>query len=90
MDERSNAVFIINANGIIQMANKNACSLLGYSKGELDGKNINVIMPPPFSQRHNKYIRAYVHTGREHILNTVTPALPALHRVGGGQARRGA
>ncbi|EFJ49262.1 phosphate acetyltransferase [Volvox carteri f. nagariensis] len=30
VDERVNAVFIINANGIIQMANKNACSLLGY------------------------------------------------------------
>lgn len=32
VDERVNAVFIINANGIIQMANKNACSLLGYGE----------------------------------------------------------
>ena len=36
-------------------------------------------MPPPFSQRHNKYVRQYVHTGRETLLNTVV-ALPALHR----------
>ncbi|GIL45019.1 hypothetical protein Vafri_2438, partial [Volvox africanus] len=79
VDERVNAVFIINANGIIQMANKNACSLLGYGKGELDGKNINVIMPPPFSQRHNKYVRQYAHTGRETVLNTVV-SLPALHK----------
>ncbi|GFR50532.1 hypothetical protein Agub_g12802 [Astrephomene gubernaculifera] len=79
VDERVNAVFIINANGIIQMANKNACSLLGYGKGELDGKNINTIMPPPFSQRHNKYVRHYIHTGRETLLNCVT-LMPALHK----------
>ncbi|KAG2494212.1 hypothetical protein HYH03_007568 [Edaphochlamys debaryana] len=79
VDERVNAVFMINANGIIQMANKNACTLLGYGKGDLDGKNINIIMPPPFSQRHTKYIRHYIHTGRETVLNSVSH-FPALHR----------
>lgn len=31
---------------------------LGYKAGELDGLNVSVIMPPPFAQRHNGYLRA--------------------------------
>ncbi|KAG2440500.1 hypothetical protein HYH02_010378 [Chlamydomonas schloesseri] len=79
VDERINTVFLINSAGIIQMANKNACSLLGYGKGELDGKNINVIMPPPFSQRHNRYIRQYIQTGRERVISSVNTVV-ALHK----------
>lgn len=61
-------------------APQNACNLLGYQKGELDGRNVNMIMPQPFAQRHNRYIRQYVQTGRERILNQVLPNLPALHK----------
>ncbi|GIL43455.1 hypothetical protein Vafri_932 [Volvox africanus] len=80
VDERVNIVFLINSAGIIQLANKNACSLLGYGKGELDGKNINIIMPPPFSQRHNRYIRQYIQTGRERVISSVNTVV-ALHKA---------
>ncbi|GFR41359.1 hypothetical protein Agub_g2042 [Astrephomene gubernaculifera] len=80
VDERVNIVFLINSAGIIQLANKNACSLLGYGKGELDGKNINTIMPPPFSQRHNRYIRQYIQTGRERVISSVNTVV-ALHKA---------
>ena len=53
----------INAQGIIQMANKVAIQLLGYKKGELEGKNVSCIMPQPFSSRHNGYLRNFVTTG---------------------------
>ena len=59
---------------------QNACSLLGYGKGELDGKNVNSIMPPPFSQRHNRYIRQYIQTGRERVISSVNTVV-ALHKV---------
>ncbi len=51
------------AQGIIQLANKHALKMLGYAKGELDGKNVSVIMPQPFSARHNGYLRNFVTTG---------------------------
>jgi hypothetical protein len=35
----------------------------GYKKGELEGKNVNVLMPPPFNARHNGYLKAYQNTG---------------------------
>lgn len=37
--------------------------MLGYKKSEMESKNISMIMPNPFSQRHNSYMRNYVTTG---------------------------
>lgn len=36
---------------------------LGYKREDLEGKNVSIIMPAPFSQRHNSYIQNYVTTG---------------------------
>lgn len=49
--------------GIIQVANKLAQRLLGYKKAEMEGKNVSMLMPPPFSHRHNGYLRTHVSTG---------------------------
>ncbi len=41
-----------------------AINMFGYaSKAELVGKNINLIVPPPFSRNHNNYVRNYIQTG---------------------------
>ncbi len=52
------------ANCIIRMANDRAATALGFaSKTELVGRNVNIIVPPPFSQNHNQYVRNYIETG---------------------------
>ncbi|EFJ44861.1 hypothetical protein VOLCADRAFT_94889 [Volvox carteri f. nagariensis] len=79
VDERVNAVIIINSRGQIQMANKLAYAMFGYNKGELEGKNVAMLMPLPFSQRHNGYIKRHITTGRETVMNRVTD-LVALHK----------
>ncbi len=43
-----NAVIIINSRGQMQMANRLAYTLFGYNKGELEGKNVAILMPQPF------------------------------------------
>lgn len=40
-----------------------------YKKGELEGKPVTIMMPPPFSLRHSSYIRNYSNTGRTKVLN---------------------
>jgi hypothetical protein len=40
-----------------------ALSTFGYKKGELEGKNVSMLMPNPFSQRHNSYLRNFKTTG---------------------------
>jgi len=44
--------------------------MFGYGRGELDGKNISVLMPQPFSGRHDSYLSNYLTTGVAKILNT--------------------
>lgn len=79
VDEKNNAVAVINAVGIIQMANKPLMKLFGYRKGELEGKNISILMPQPFSQRHNGYLRNYITTGKAKILDSVREVV-AIHK----------
>lgn len=45
------------------MANRLALKLLGYKKTDLEGKNVSMIMPPPFSHRHNGYLRTHISSG---------------------------
>ena len=34
--------------------------MLGYRKGELEGKNVASIMPPPFSTSHSTFMHNYL------------------------------
>ena len=49
--------------GIIQVATPEVHALLGYAKGELKDRDVACIMPPPFGDRHNAYLRNYIQTG---------------------------
>lgn len=43
--------------------------MFGYKKGEAEGKNVSILMPQPFSGRHNGYLRSYLATGKAKILD---------------------
>ncbi|KAJ9530064.1 hypothetical protein QJQ45_023344, partial [Haematococcus lacustris] len=63
------AVVIINAQCLVQMINQTACEMLGYQRSELVGRNVNIIVPPPFSEFHNNYVRTYLNTSKANIIN---------------------
>lgn len=44
--------------------------MFGYKQGELEGKNISLLMPQPFSNRHNGFLRNYATTGVPKILDS--------------------
>lgn len=79
LNARNSPVCVINAQGIIQMANKMLLQLYGYKRGELDGKNVSILVPQPFSGRHNTYLRNYITTGKAKIIDSVREVL-GLHR----------
>lgn len=54
--------------------------MFGYGKGELEGSNVSVLMPPPFSQRHASYLQRYAGGGEPRILDSVREVI-ALHKV---------
>ncbi|KAF5829405.1 hypothetical protein DUNSADRAFT_16104 [Dunaliella salina] len=79
VNEKIHAVLVINAEGIMLVANKQLQKLFGYKKTEIEGKNINMMMPQPFSQRHNGYLRNYVSTGKKRIIDSIREVV-ALHK----------
>ena len=52
--------------------------VFGWNKSDVEGKNISMLMPPPYSQMHNGILRAYNETGTSNIMNR-TRELQGLH-----------
>jgi len=63
-------IITINEKGIVQSFNPTAAKMFGYSKGEIIGKNIRMLMPEPHHSNHDRYISAYIRTGEPKIIGT--------------------
>lgn len=63
-----NGVIIIGADKLIKFFNKSAEQMFGYSKQEVLGKNIKILMPEPHSSKHDEYVDMYLHTGRKNVI----------------------
>ncbi|GIL67639.1 hypothetical protein Vafri_20979 [Volvox africanus] len=73
------AIVVINAEGTIMMVSQAVQSLFGYASLDLEGANVSLLMPPPFTQRHNGYMARYAATGEAHILDTAREVV-GLHK----------
>ena len=60
----------INDVGIIQQFNPAACKIFGYTKQELIGQNIKLVMPPAIAEKHDGYLASYKVTGAKHVIDT--------------------
>ncbi|GLC68270.1 hypothetical protein PLESTF_000670100 [Pleodorina starrii] len=79
MSMEDDAVVVIDAEGTIMMVSQTVQKTFGYAKAELEGANVSILMPQPFSQRHAGYLQRYVSTGEPHILDSVREVV-ALHK----------
>ena len=61
----------INDEGIIENINNSACQLFGYSKLEVLGKNIKILMPEPYQAEHDNYLLNYKNTGDRKVIGKV-------------------
>jgi len=70
LDTLVNPAIAITDKGIIQVFNKHAQSLWGYSLTEVVGKNVKMLMPEEYSVHHDQYIKSYLTTGKAKIIGT--------------------
>ncbi len=61
-------VITIDAYGHIESFNAAAEKIFGYAAEEVIGKNVKVLMPPPYREEHDGYMRSYRETGRRKII----------------------
>jgi PAS domain S-box-containing protein len=61
-------VITIDARGRITSFNPAAEAIFGYDEDEIVGENVKLLMPDPYREEHDGYIRSYHTTGRRRII----------------------
>jgi len=63
-------LIVITETGTIQAFTPAACQLFGYTKDEVLGENVKMLMPSDVAALHDDYLRNYVLTGVKHAVDT--------------------
>lgn len=62
------AIITIDARGIVTEFNKAAERIFGYSKDEVIGRNVSLLMPDPYKTDHDRYVDTYLSSGVPKII----------------------
>lgn len=81
LDTIPDATVVISEEGTIQSFNAAAERLFGYSESEAIGQNVSSLMPSPYREEHDRYLRRYLTTGEKRIIG--------IDRVVTGQRKDG-
>lgn len=68
MNSAVDPIITIDEKGIIDSANPATESVFGYSASELIGRNIKMLMPSPYRNSHDGYLKNYCETGIRKII----------------------
>jgi len=70
LDTTVDAVITIDERGTVLSFNPAAERMFGYARTEVLGRNVNMLMASPHQERHDTYLRNYLHTGDAKIIGT--------------------
>ena len=66
--------------GEIQKANPQSISLFGYYQAELVGRNVSLLIPSPFAEAHDDYMRKFHESGQYSIVDNSSLTLYFLNK----------
>jgi two-component system, LuxR family, sensor kinase FixL len=62
------AIIVIDDHGLVQSFSPAAERLFGYSASHVMGRNVRMLMPPPYREEHDGYLDRYQRTGERRII----------------------
>ncbi|MEK7487125.1 MAG: PAS domain S-box protein [Planctomycetota bacterium] len=68
LETAADGIITINSQGIIESINHMAEKMFGYSRKEVIGKNVNLLMPTPDHEKHDQYLQNYLKTRERKII----------------------
>lgn len=68
LDTAVDGIVIIDEKGIIETFNAAAEHIFGYSAADVIGRNVGMLMPSPYREQHDAYLRHYMETGERRII----------------------
>ena len=68
VDTVPNGIISIDVNGTVLSINPAVEKMFGYHAGEIEGQNIKILMPKPYSDHHDEYINRYLNTGYSELI----------------------
>lgn len=99
LDMTIDAIITIDQQGLIQSFSRGAERVFGYPAAAVVGHNVSLLMPAPYHDQHDDYIRHYLETGEKRIIGigrevqalrqdgTVFPIELAVSEIWIGKAR---
>jgi PAS domain S-box-containing protein len=61
-------IIVIDAQGKIEAFNRGAERMFGYPESEVLGRNVSMLMPSPYHEEHDSYLKRYLATGDARII----------------------
>jgi two-component system CheB/CheR fusion protein len=68
LDTTFDAIITIDSEGIIETFSAGAEQLFGYTAEEAIKQKVNILMPSPYREEHDDYLRRYLETGEPHVI----------------------
>src|SRR5215813_3716356 len=68
LETAQDAIIVIDEHGIMESYSPAAERLFGYSAEQTLGRNVSMLMPSPYRERHDSYLDHYLRTGERRII----------------------
>jgi two-component system sensor kinase FixL len=68
LETAPDAIILIDERGVMESYSPAAERLFGYQPQETLGRNVSMLMPSPYRERHDSYLEHYVRTGERRII----------------------